>query len=188
MSQISIAGASTGSATFTLESPATSTNRTLTLPDNTGTLALTSNLPTNSVMIQCRLGSDQTLTDATAATANFTQAPQIEIGGTWDTTNKRFTANATTAGYYLVTFNATYFTSGNAGYNAVAQIRKNGTGVIQSEMTINGGDIRHASICLTQIVQLADTDYIDFVFYFDVNSGTPVASADSECNLIRLIY
>jgi hypothetical protein len=37
MSQISITGASTGTATFTIESPATSTNRTLTLPDGTGT-------------------------------------------------------------------------------------------------------------------------------------------------------
>jgi hypothetical protein len=38
MSQISIAGASTGTATFTIESPATSTNRTLTLPDGAGTI------------------------------------------------------------------------------------------------------------------------------------------------------
>jgi hypothetical protein len=38
MSKIAISGASTGTATFTIESPATSTNRTLTLPDNTGTL------------------------------------------------------------------------------------------------------------------------------------------------------
>jgi hypothetical protein len=38
MSKIAISGASTGTATFTIESPATSTNRTLTLPDNTGTI------------------------------------------------------------------------------------------------------------------------------------------------------
>jgi hypothetical protein len=41
MSNIAISGASTGTATFTLESPATSTNRTLTLPDNTGTIVTT---------------------------------------------------------------------------------------------------------------------------------------------------
>lgn len=159
-----------------------------TLPAETGTIALTSNLPTNLVMIQCRLGSNQTLTDATSAVANFTQTPQVEIGGTWDTTNKRFTADATTAGYYFVTFNAQYFTNGNAGYNAISYIRKNGSAVIGNEITINGADIRHAPICTTQIIQLANTDYIDFEFYFDVNSGTPVASGDSEFNLIRLIY
>jgi hypothetical protein len=38
MSKIAISGASTGTATFTIESPATSTNRTLTLPDAAGTM------------------------------------------------------------------------------------------------------------------------------------------------------
>jgi hypothetical protein len=45
MSQISITGASTGTATFTLESPATSTNRTLILPDNTGTIITQNSTP-----------------------------------------------------------------------------------------------------------------------------------------------
>jgi hypothetical protein len=45
MSQISITGASTGTATFTIESPATSTNRTLTLPDNTGTIITQNSTP-----------------------------------------------------------------------------------------------------------------------------------------------
>jgi hypothetical protein len=45
MSQISITGASTGSATFTIESPATSTNRTLILPDNTGTIVTQNSTP-----------------------------------------------------------------------------------------------------------------------------------------------
>ena len=165
-----------------------STANVFTLPAETGTVALTSNLPTNSVMIQLRLGSNQTLTDATGTLVNFTQTPQIEIGGTWDTSNKRFTANATTAGYYLVTFNAQFFTNGNAGYNAIAYIGKNGSTAIANENTINGGDIRHTTICLTQIVYLANTDYVDASVYFDVNSGTPVLSADSEFNLVRLIY
>jgi hypothetical protein len=38
MSKIAISGASTGTATFTIESPATSTNRTITIPDATTTL------------------------------------------------------------------------------------------------------------------------------------------------------
>jgi len=53
MSKIAISGASTGTATFTIESPATSTNRTLTLPDNTGTIltnATTAGFPAGSVL------------------------------------------------------------------------------------------------------------------------------------------
>ena len=38
MSKVAIKGASTGTATFTIESPATNTNRTLTLPDAAGTV------------------------------------------------------------------------------------------------------------------------------------------------------
>ena len=49
MSQISITGASTGTATFTIESPATSTNRTLTLPDETGTIITTAGVPASSL-------------------------------------------------------------------------------------------------------------------------------------------
>lgn len=41
MSNITIAGNAAGTATFTVEAPATSTNRTLTLPDSAGTLATT---------------------------------------------------------------------------------------------------------------------------------------------------
>lgn len=38
MSQVKISGNAAGAAIFTVESPATGTNRTLTLPDNTGTV------------------------------------------------------------------------------------------------------------------------------------------------------
>ena len=41
MSQITLASNAAGTATFTLASPATNTNQTLTLPDQTGTLATT---------------------------------------------------------------------------------------------------------------------------------------------------
>jgi len=38
MSKIALQGGATGTATFTIEAPTTSTNRTLTLPDNAGTV------------------------------------------------------------------------------------------------------------------------------------------------------
>jgi hypothetical protein len=46
MSKISFKPADTGTATFTLEAPATNTNRTITLPDEAGTVALLSDIPT----------------------------------------------------------------------------------------------------------------------------------------------
>jgi len=45
MSKIAISGAATGTATFTIESPATSTNRTITLADATGTMVVSGTTP-----------------------------------------------------------------------------------------------------------------------------------------------
>jgi len=45
MSKVAIKGATTGTGTFTIESPATNTDRTLVLPDAAGTVALTSDIP-----------------------------------------------------------------------------------------------------------------------------------------------
>jgi hypothetical protein len=45
MSNIAIKGATTGTGVFTLESPATNTDRTLVLPDEAGTLVTTASLP-----------------------------------------------------------------------------------------------------------------------------------------------
>jgi hypothetical protein len=77
MSQISITGASTGTATFTIESPATSTNRTLTLPDNTGTIltnATTAGFPAGSVLqvVQGTHATQVTTTSTSYVTTNLT--------------------------------------------------------------------------------------------------------------------
>jgi hypothetical protein len=88
MSKIAISGASTGTATFTIESPATSTNRTLTLPDNTGTI----------------------LTSGTAATSipgygNLTEADQWYL-----------TADITGPATGTISSNLSRLTTGAAGY------------------------------------------------------------------------
>jgi hypothetical protein len=74
MSKIAISGASTGTATFTIESPATSTDRTLTLPDNTGTIltnATTAGFPAGSVL---QVVSATYSTSTTIATTAFTDS------------------------------------------------------------------------------------------------------------------
>jgi hypothetical protein len=79
MSNIAISGASTGTATFTLESPATSTNRTLTLPDETGTIltnATTTGFPAGSVLqvVQGALTSGFSSTSSTSFVATSLSA------------------------------------------------------------------------------------------------------------------
>ena len=49
MSKISIAGATTGTGTFTLASPATNVDRVLTLPDEAGTVLTTAGVPASAM-------------------------------------------------------------------------------------------------------------------------------------------
>jgi hypothetical protein len=73
MSKVSLAGNASGTGIFTIASPNSNTDRTLTLPDNTGTLLTSgsaiqkSQLPTGSVLqvVQAVLTSSVTFTSAT---------------------------------------------------------------------------------------------------------------------------
>jgi hypothetical protein len=65
MSKLALKGALTGAATFTIEAPATSTNRTLTLPDAAGNLVLDS--ATQTLTNKSIDGASNTLTSLPAA-------------------------------------------------------------------------------------------------------------------------
>jgi len=61
MSKVAIKGADTGTGVFTIESPATNTDRTLTLPDEAGALATEAYVGTQA------LGVGQTWTDVSGS-------------------------------------------------------------------------------------------------------------------------
>jgi hypothetical protein len=65
MSKLALKGALTGAATFTIEAPATSTNRTLTLPDAAGNVVLDS--ATQTLTGKTLDGASNTLTSLPAA-------------------------------------------------------------------------------------------------------------------------
>jgi hypothetical protein len=110
MSKISIAGAATGAATFTIESPATSTNRTLTLPDNTGTIVTQNSTPAFASTIgvggatPSTSGAGITFPAAQSASSNANTLDDYEEG-TWTPTYTASTTNPTVTyarqdGYY----------------------------------------------------------------------------------------
>jgi hypothetical protein len=94
MSKIALAGAVSGTATFTIESPATSTNRTLTLPDETGTIVTTgittglsasalstgtlaaARLPAGSVL---QVVSGETTTSTSTGSTTFVDATNLNL-------------------------------------------------------------------------------------------------------------
>jgi hypothetical protein len=91
MSNIAISGASTGTATFTIESPATSTNRTLTLPDNTGTIITQNSTPAFASTIgvggatAAASGAGITFPATVSASSDANTLDDYEEG-TWDPT------------------------------------------------------------------------------------------------------
>lgn len=112
MSKIALSGASAGSAVFTFSAPATNTNRTLTLPDASGTLLTQeSTLLRDNLDKQLTLGTAQASTSGTAI--NFTGIPS------WA---KRITlmfngvSTSGTSHHIIQLGSGTYLTTGYIGY------------------------------------------------------------------------
>ena len=73
MSTIAVSPAATGAAQFTIASPATATNRVLTLPDQTATLATATDVSAGDAAVTATmLGIGQTWQDVTASRTNST--------------------------------------------------------------------------------------------------------------------
>jgi hypothetical protein len=82
MSQIKLSPSASGTGIFTIESPSSNTNRTISLPDNTGTIltsATTTGFPAGSVLqVQSAIKTDtftltsSTYTDVTGASVSIT--------------------------------------------------------------------------------------------------------------------
>jgi hypothetical protein len=122
MSKISLSGPATGTATFTITTPAgTSTDRTLTLPDNSGTVITTaSTFAGTGPAFSAYSNAQQTITSGSFTQVTF----QIEE---FDT-NSNFASNTftpTVAGYYQITFNIKFQATTTVS-RAIASIYKNG--------------------------------------------------------------
>jgi hypothetical protein len=180
MSKISIAGASTGTATFTIESPATSTNRTLTLPDNTGTIITTgSTFAGTGPAFRVYLSAAQTVTNATSTKVQL-DTEVFDTANCFDsTTNYRFTPNV--AGYYQFNVTQGAEAASALNYNYI-QIYKNGAQDSIAIYDTYDGTFSFGSLS-TLIYMNGTTDYVELyanlsgtgtltVFGFNSSLGT----------------
>ena len=123
MSKVTIAGDVNGTGVFTIASPNSNTNRTITLPDATGTLLSTATpgVPIGGPAFSAFKTSNQAVT-ANVSTKVIFEAESFD-------TNSNFASSTftpTVAGYYQV--NAFLECLGFAGSYLVCQIKKNGSG------------------------------------------------------------
>ena len=111
MSRIAFKGNASGTGTFTFESPNSNTDRTLTLPDEAGTvltsasdvLSSTDNISVqaaeNTPAFQAILTSNQSVTTNTWTTIIF-NSEDLDSNGFYDTSTGRF--QPTIAGWYMI--------------------------------------------------------------------------------------
>ena len=171
MSKIAIKGATTGTGVFTLESPATNTDRTLVLPDEAGTvLTSASDVAQKGVpAFRAYIGTSQTgITTGTWTKAAF-NTETFDTNSNYDTTNYRF--QPTVAGYYLLGWT---LDMGGVAFNiALTQIFKNGVGYSRgSGVSVSQAEFYGTG---TAIVYLNGTsDYVELYGYMAIPSGTGI--------------
>ena len=163
-----------------LTAPASVTsNQTITLPDNTGTIITTASTfgATGPAFAATRITSAQTGTQNNYVKVQF-QSELFDTAGCYDpTTNYRFTPNV--AGYYLFTTVVLNNPSSGTQTQLVTRFYKNGApAAALTNMVFGGGIGGGTSTPLTELIYMnGTTDYVE-VFQFS-NATTPTYQAES---------
>jgi hypothetical protein len=169
VSKIAISGAATGTATFTIESPATSTNRTLTLPDNTGTIITTgSTFAGTGPAFSAYLSTNQTVTN-NVFTKLQANTEEFDTASCYDNaTNYRFTPNI--AGYYQINGNVFLSASTTLNSSAGCFIYKNDSRFKDGTLSVSANTGASLFSVVSALVYLnGSTDYVEL---YGIATGT----------------
>lgn len=161
MSNAVLKGNASGTGTVTLETPNTNTDRTISIPDKTGTMAI------DGPAFVAYMSAATPIADSTWTKLRF-DTELYDTNSNFDTTNYRFTP--TVAGLYQVNFNWRNSAVMTASY-AISRLYKNGS------VALTGGWLgvssTYASPVLSNIIYLnGSTDYIEAYAY--QNSGSAI--------------
>jgi hypothetical protein len=171
MSKVAIQGNASGTGTFTIAAPNSNTDRTLTLPDEAGTvLTSASSITQNDLpLFRAYMSANQTVTNATETKVAF-DTETIDVGNCYDTTNYRFLPSV--AGYYWVNCTSKFGSNGG-NYNQVSgYFYKNGA-LYSRFLTMNPDSSYHMVSSADLIYLNGSTDYVEVFTYITVSSGTP---------------
>jgi len=157
---------SSGGGSVTVQEPSTASNRTLTLPDNTGTvLSTASTFAGTGPAFSAYLGSNQSPTNATYTKVQI-NTESFDTASCFDTSLYRFTPNV--AGYYQV--QATCRISSTAPSTYVWAIYKNGSNI--AELNIATTPAAYDNRTVASLVYMNGTsDYLEFYCYCSASSA-----------------
>jgi hypothetical protein len=170
MSKIAVSSPASGTATYTISAPSGSTDRTITLPDATGTIltTATAGVPVNGPAFSAYLSANQTVSGSTYTKVAF-NTELFDTNSNFDTSLSRFTP--TVSGYYQINFSV-YFQASTATA-VLAALYKNGTSIRRFDCysnTANGLD-DWSTNGSTLVYMNGSTDYLE-VYGFLV-TGSP---------------
>ena len=160
MSKISLSPNASGTGTFTIASPNSSTDRTLTLPDNTGTIITTaSTFAGTGPAFNAYASSAQSIANTTHTKIQL-NTEVFDTNNNFDnTTNYRFTP--TVAGYYQLTGSVQL--ASTSAISAV-EIYKNG-GIAAQGRGVGTGGLNQAGNVSTILYANGSTDYFELYVY-----------------------
>jgi hypothetical protein len=171
MSNIALVSPATGTATFSITTPSgTSTDRTLTLPDATGTVlsTATAGVPVNGPAFSASLSTNQTVTTATTTKLTF-NTEEFDTNSNYDNaTNYRFTP--TVAGYYQINVALSLSDVGVGAQDVLLRLYKNGAQYLVPIRRQTGAG-NEVGITLPQLISMnGSSDYLEV--YLQVVAAT----------------
>jgi hypothetical protein len=180
MSKVSLAGNASGTGIFTIASPNSNTDRTLTLPDNTGTLVtntsgsvsqsmLASGVAGTGPAFSVSLSGNSALTAAAYTVVPF-NAEDFDTANCYSTSTYRFTP--TVAGYYALSGS---FTTTDSQIPLIF-VYKNGSPYKRGAYTFSAVAFQINMSCLVYLN--GSTDYVQLIARTESNS-TMLGNADS---------
>jgi hypothetical protein len=169
MASLIPSGSASGTGSMTLAAPVTNSNQTATLPDATGTVMVSGNMPA----ILATLGSNQTTVSGTYTKMQFNTVI-FDTNSNFNASNYRYTP--TVAGYYQI--NA-IISAGNNGQTALIVLYKNGSAYIYGIDTTT--TIYGAAQNLSALVYMnGTTDYLE-TYYLCNTAGVIMSTGVGNC-------
>ena len=180
MSKVAISGNASGTGVFTIASPNSNTDRTLNLPDNSGTVLTTATpgVPVNGPAFSAYQSAGTTCNSG-VVTKIACNTEVFDTNSNYNTGTYAF--QPTVAGYYQVTAATT--ATGTALITPI--IYKNGTGYREGVASTNSG--RSIATALIYLNGLAD--YVELYVYngtgLTVTMATPLKDTAFEAAMVR---
>jgi hypothetical protein len=177
MSKIALTPNASGSGTFTIAAPNSNTDRSLTLPDEAGTVLTTAtsaaSIPTNNGkhrFFAKRTATNQSVSNNTHTVAVFDNE-QFDVSSAYNTSTGEYTVPET--GLYFFIASIKHSASGNTNlWNGGTQIQQNTSTIYSNFFNYAANYINEAAHPVSGIIYCSTNDVIRVRAIVETNSGS----------------